>query len=214
MAQLGDLDHVKAMLRPSPDTELGADVEARLTKIQAAVTAKIERDMGRTFGSVAADTTHLFYAYRSNILILPIPARTITSITVGGTVTGGTVTGGTLLTTADYAHSTVDVRTGAIYALRLLNGAFWGSSDPASRPTVPVVIVGDFTDSDNDAIIPDDVQYIADYLIFERYRYESASNNGGIGPDGFGDDLRDAWKDPMVLAVIGKYRADAYEVAV
>jgi hypothetical protein len=214
MAVLGDLDHVKRMLRPSTSTDFGVDVDERLEAIQVAVSAILEETMGRSFGSETADTTVIVYGGYSPILILPTPARSITSVTVGGTVTGGTVTGGSVYTTSHYAHWNMDTQTGAIHGLRLISGGNWGYTDIHNRPLVPVVVVGDFTSTDSDAIIPDDVQYCANFLIAERFKMESASPAGYIGPDGMTIPIRDAWKDPMVVKIIDRYRADAYEVAV
>ncbi len=202
MTLYGDLDHVKRMLRPDDSTSFNAADDARLTLIQAAVSSTLEQRMGRKFGAPVVDTTHLLYAGRSSVVLLPVPARAITSVTVDGT----------LINAAWYVADPVDFATGLIWGLRLVSGSLWGWMDAFNRPTTPVSIVGDFTDSDNDAVIPDDVQYIANYLIAERYKVEGASPAGFTGPDGAVVPIRNAWIDPLVKAVVDKYGSQARAV--
>ncbi len=199
MTLYGDLDHVKRMLRPDGTTSFNADDDVRLALIQTAVSAAMEQRVGRAFGATAEDTTHLLYAGRSSVLLLPVPARSITSVTVDG-----------VLIAADrYVPDPVDFATGLIWGLRLLSWGSWGWIDPVNRPTMPVEIVGDFTDSDDDAVIPDDVQYVANFLIAERYKIEGASPAGFTGPDGAVVPIRNAWTDPLVKAVLDKYAGQA-----
>src|SRR5438045_1405412 len=149
MALLGDVNQVMKMIRPNEDASYGSDLEARLLPIQTAVSAKLEYELGRTFGTPVTDTTEVMYGGDSSALIFTRPARAITSVTVGGTVAGNVVTGGTLYPSTPWEHYPVDWRTGLIYGIRLIDGSWWGYPD-AVGPAGPVVVVGDFIDSDDD----------------------------------------------------------------
>jgi hypothetical protein len=210
MPQYGDLDHVRKLLRPTATDDLGADDEARLTKIQIAISELLEYELGRTFGVPATDTTVTAWAGPGDVLLLPRPARAITSVTVGGTVAGGTVTGGTVLADDYWAHHFVDVDTGFIGGLRMLSGGWWGGR----LYTTPVVIVGDFSDSDDDTTIPADLQYAVSWIIAERFKQESASPAGFIGPDGAVMPFRDLFKDEFVKPILARYRVASRELVV
>lgn len=202
MTVYGDLNHVKRMLRPDPDTTLDEDVDERLALIQVAVSAAMEERMGRSFGATAEDTTYTVYAGASPVLLLPVPARTITSITIDDVVVDDTL----------YVLDPVDYRTQLAWGVRAVSGANWGWNDAANRPLTPVVIVGDFTDSDVDADIPADIQYAANRLIAATFQTEGASPFGGIGPDGEVFRPPDPWKDPLVAEIIKRYRSQARHV--
>lgn len=204
MAILGDLDHVRQMLRASEGVDLGPDADDRLERLQRVITTMIEQRTGRSFGATAEDTTHTVWAADSGVLLLPRPARTITSVTTGTRYDGSAYTGGVVLDTDWYEPWIVD-DDGLIWALRLLGGGYWGGTDWANRPVVPVIVEGDFSDSDDDALIPDDIQYVADVLISRTYQRENASPNGVVGFDGSISMPNDPWKDPIVATTLTRY---------
>lgn len=210
MPQYGDLDHVRKLLRPTAGDDLGADDEARLTKIQVAISELLEYELGRSFGVPAVDSTVTVWAGPGSVLVLPVPARAITSVTVGGTVAGGTVTDGTLLDDDYWAHHFVDPQTGLISGVRLLSGGDW--SDVLY--TTPVVIVGDFSSTDDDATIPADLQYAVSWMIAERFKQESASPAGFLGPDGVVAPLRKLFDDEFVKPILARYRMVTHELVV
>jgi hypothetical protein len=200
MALYGDLDHVKKLLAAS-GTSYDASHDARLTAIQAAVSAAIEEDLGRTFGAAVTDTTLLFWGGDSDVLLLPTPARAITTVTVGGTVAGGVMTGGTEYTDDLWSHHIVD-EDGLIYAIRLLSGGWWGAYEP-------VTITGDFADTDDDAEVPDDLTYAANRLIAETFKSENlpiVTLDGEIVP------RRDPWSDPIIKGILARYRVSHREL--
>lgn len=210
MPQYGDLDHVRKLLRPTATDDLGADDEARLSRIQIAISELLDYELGRSFGVPATDTAVTVWAGPGDVLILPRPARAITSVTVGGVVAGGTVTDGTLLAPSYWAHTFVDPDTGLIGGLRLLSGSGWGDF----WHTVPVVVVGDFADSDDDATIPADLQYAVSWMIAERFKQESASPAGFVGPDGVVVPFRKLFDDELVKPVLNRYRMATRELVV
>ncbi len=210
MALLGNLTAVRKMLRADPAWDMGVDTDDRLTLLQGAVTAAIEERCGRTFGSPVADTSRLMWT-RGDTLLLDRPARIITSVRTGGTVVGSTMTGGTLTLAADLVNRIVS-DDGLVYAISPSSAwapsGWWGWSYANDTypyaDSYPVYVTGDFSDTDDDAVIPDDVSYVASYLIGEVLKKENASPAGFLGPEGVVP-IRDVWKDPMVLGVIQKY---------
>lgn len=206
MVQYGDTDTVKAMLRPDEMTSYGSDIDAGLTAIQAAVTLAIDDATGRTFGVPAAETSELYWTDgQVGTLILTRPATAITSITYGGTVSGTTMTGGTTVLASELVYPIRD-RSGRVYALRAATGGWYGG---------PVVVTATFDDGTYDPDtadhVPDDITYVANYLIGETFKKEQASPAGYLGPEGVVP-IRDVWSDPLVKRVLSKYRGSALVV--
>lgn len=205
MPDYGSVDQVKTMLRPNEATAYGADIDTRLTAIRKAVSRTLEHKLYGTLGAPVADTTQIVYAGPNPTMILPIPARSIASVTVGGTVDGGTVTDGTDYPSTMWAHDPVDTQ-GRILGLRLLSGGYWGVASPAGTPLTPIAIVGDFTDTGADGTVPDDVTYAANLLILRTFQRENTGVAGVSGEDGTFTPPADPWKDPLVKSVIERYR--------
>ena len=212
MALLGDLAVVRQMIRADASWASSADTDARLTLIQKAVTAALEEKCGRTWGSPVADTSHLLWVGAGDALVLPRPARTITSITVGGTVVGNTMTGGTTYLPATLQNVITD-EDGLVYAVAAnatgntgwWGTAYWSTVYRGYDAQYPVLVVGDFGDSDAGTVIPDDVTYAACYLITSQLKIENASPAGFVGPDGATVPVTNPWKSPLVMAVVDKY---------
>lgn len=211
MPLYGDLDHVKSMLRPNETTVYGADIDARLALIRQLISAGIENELGRSFGAAVPDTTEIVWGGASDLLLLDRPARAVTSVTVAGTVTGGTVTGGTPYASTLWTFSPYDGTSGLIYGLRLLSGGWWGGVTGAGHPGTPVVVVGDFSDSDNDATVPAEISYIANLLILRTFQRENTGVAGVSGDDGTFSPPLNPWKDPNVVRVLDQYRISTRE---
>jgi hypothetical protein len=215
MTVYGDLLHVKRMLRPNPALHFDTDVNERLTLLQAAVSAAIEQRLGRTFGVPAEEeSVHLLYGGRSPVLLLPYPARSITSVSVGGRVVDGALVDGTVLDSEQYVAYPISAQTGHIWGLRLLSGAAWGYVDAYNRPLAPVEITGDFVTTDDDDEVPADLDYAATRLIQLFFQMETASASGYIGPDGQLEAPRDPWSDPLVKSILGKYTGQSQVVVI
>lgn len=208
MPLYGDVDHIHKMLRAAPTWDNGEDITDRLLEIQAAVSLALEDECGRTWGVPATDTSRLQWVGAYGMLVLDIPARTITSITTGGTMSGSTMTGGDVTLAADLVNRIVSNRNGLIYAISPGVSNVWPSHSAYNilPYRYPVVVTGDFADSDDDATVPADVTYAANYLILNQFRHENAGPAGFSGPDGATIPIRDPWKDQQVVRVIDKYR--------
>jgi hypothetical protein len=205
MADYGTVAAVKQKLQPSVDSDWTSDDDARLAALQSAISRLIEDELGRTFGAAVPDTTVTFWAGPSDTLILPVAARSVTSVAVGGTVAGGVVTGGTDYPTSLWTHAIVDQR-GLILGLRLLSGGWWGDVTATGQRGTPVVVVGDFADTDDDAAVPDDITEAANHLIAETFKAQNASPAGFIGPDGSTVPIRNPWKDEVVVRAFAHWR--------
>lgn len=205
MPTYGDLDHCAKMLRATETWDLGNDITDRLEVIQAAVSLQLEDACGRTWGEPVSNTSVLQWVGPYDTLILNTPARSIVSITTGGTVSGSTMTGGTVTLAADLANRFMS-SDGLIYGISY-GGVTWPSDVHYSGYTsrIPVVVTGDFADSDNDEDVPADVEYAANFLIVELYKQENASPAGFTGPDGSVMPIRNPWKNETVTRVIEKY---------
>lgn len=200
--QLGNVDDVIQMLRATADTDLGDDVSDRLTAIQQLVSEQLTYRLGRTFGTPATDTTIVVLAGAWATLWLPRPARSITSVTGWGELDGTTFSDGTTVAEDEYVAETA-YDTGLIHALRLKAGS-WGSDDCIGNGITPVQIVGDFSDSDDDAYVPADVNYAANFLIMATFRREQGIPFAAVTANGMEIPL-DPWKDPVVQLVLERY---------
>jgi hypothetical protein len=206
----GDLEQITRMLRPTVTTEFTDDIYMRLHAIQVAVSAAIEDKLGRSFGVPIPDTGQLVFGGRSSVLVLPVPARSIASVSVDGTVSGQSMTGGRTVSASEWVADPYDLPRGLIYGMRLLSGGWWGDVDSRNRPLVPVLVTGDFADSDNDGEVPEDIQYVANYLVFELFKNENTSAAGQIGVDVVGSEYvppRNPWNDPLVKSILRRHRA-------
>jgi hypothetical protein len=203
---------IEKMIRAVPSMETDQDLGDRIDALNLAVSSALEEACERTWGAPVADTTEIVWVGPGDTIVLPRPARTITSITYGGTVTGSTMTGGTVVTAGSLYYPIVD-RNGLVYAIRSNTASVWWWNwaylTPSDYyPQTPVAITGDFTSSDNDTTVPDDITYIASYMVVERLKVEKASAFGAVGPDGDVAPIRDVFADPLVKRIIDKYKRE------
>jgi hypothetical protein len=208
----GDPALIRKMIRAVPSMETDEDVDARIAALNSAVSSALEEACERTWGTPVADTTEIVWVGAGDTIVLPRPARTITSITYGGTVTGATMTGGTVVDDSELYYPIVD-RNGLVYAIRSNTASVWWWNwaylTPSDYyPQTPVAITGDFTSSDNDANVPDDITYIASYMVVEFLKAEKASAFGAIGPTGDVAPLRDPFEAPLVKRTVEKYKGE------
>jgi hypothetical protein len=208
----GDPALIRKMIRAVPSMETDEDVDARIAALNSAVSSALEEACERTWGAPVADTTEIVWVGPGDTIVLPRPARTITSITYGGTVTGATMTGGTVVDDSELYYPIVD-RNGLVYAIRSNTASVWWwnwayLTPSAYYPQTPVAITGDFTSSDNDTTVPDDITYIASYMVVERLKVEKSSTSFGIGPAGEIVPVRDVFADPLVKRIIDKYKRE------
>jgi hypothetical protein len=196
VALLGDIETVKVMLRATENISFGADIDQRLTQIQQAVTAGIEAETNRTFGDAGSATTELIWAGESDVIVLPRPAWSVTSVTYGGTLAGTTITGGTDILAGEIVHTLRD-SAGRIIAIRTPYQWTRGAALAVTAVYADGNAVGDTS-------VPDAISYAANYLIAEVFKREQASPAGFLGPEGVVP-MRDVWKDPTVTRILREY---------
>jgi len=202
----GDLVHVKKMLASANADWTGAPTD-RLTKIQQAVSAALEQELGRTFGAgQAAGAKAVRAPGTSDLLVLPEPARSIASVVFGQIWTGSGWTGGTAIPASAYRPWPVRA-DGLILGLTTADGSWWAGT---------YVVTGTWEGTDAVAAgdVPADVHQAANLLIAEHYKREEAGPAGFSGPDGSTIPVRDPWKDPLVRRVIARHRVPASGVVV
>lgn len=203
----GSIAQVKKMLRPEETARFGTDVDDRLTALQAAVSATLERELGRSFGVVAPAVDELHWGGRSSVLVLRRPYRDVSTVTVAVTVSGGTAAGGQTLDPSVYAWDPYDGERGWIYGLRRQDGLPWGATDGFGHPATPVLVTGYPAAGDDDAAVPAEITYAANYLILQLFKRENASAAGFIGPDGTVTPMADPYQEPQIVRILEQYRA-------
>lgn len=206
MALYGDLDTVERLLRATPNSSLNADADIRLAAIQAAVSAYIEEQTGRTFGVAAVAESVVVKAAEvftidgrggaSAVLLLPKAIRAITSVVSNPEWSGSGWTDGETVDPTAYRPIML-TNTGEAMALEAVGGGYWLGR---------YVITGTFEDADSDTVVPADVTYIANWLIAEQFKYEQSSAAGIAGPDGQTLQLKNPYKHALVCTIIAKYR--------
>lgn len=198
MALYGSVDAAKALLRASVGSAFNADQEGRLTALHKAVSALIDRETGRTFGTgpAATEVVAVRASGVSDVLILPRAVRTVSGVTVGAGWAAGAWTGGTALGTGDW-RLVYRTQAGEYLGLLRVGGAYWLGD---------VLVAGTWEDADADNQVPDDITYVANLLMAEFFKREQQSSAAQIGPDGTPIFPRNPLKDPMVATTLDKYR--------
>lgn len=214
MALLGDLDAVERNLRAVPGSSLNVDALARLVDIQPAVTAYIEAKTGRSFGDGSAEDSIAVSAPRRNdivgtfgassILVLPQAVRAISRVAVNPEWTGTGWTGGVTVEPSAY-RPTFLTRSGDAMALESVSGEPWLGR---------YMITGIFENTDGDTEIPEDIQYVANLLIGEQFKYEQTSTAAVAGPEGQTLPVKNVYKNPIVDAILDQYAVSTNTVVI
>jgi hypothetical protein len=196
MAIYGDLEQVKAMLRPTDTAAFSSDALARLSLLQSAVSSQIEDRTGCVFGGTSAPITRTIdgaSADWTDVLLLPTPIRSVSGIAIVGDAPEA-------VSAADYVLWNVD-RQGNAHAIRRIQNGAWPLANGVDR----IEVTGVWSNTEVGGDVPDDVTYVANYLIAEIFKSEQASPAGFTGPDGATVPIRNPWKTELVAGVIRKY---------
>lgn len=195
MPLYGSVDGAKALLRSTVTAQFNVDHDARLAALRPAVSAWIEEQTGRTFGSGPVSTTQLATGTGRDLLLLADGVRSVTGVVAGPEWSGSAWTGGDPVPAAQY-RLVLRNRQGLYAALQTTDGDGWHGE---------FAVTGVYAGSPDAAGVPDDITYVANYLIAERFKIEQASPNGAIGPDGTVLPIRNVLADPLVKDTIAKY---------
>ena len=204
MATYGSIEGARELLRATPQSSLNVDQEERLIALQAAVSALIEHETGRTFGEVKAESVLVHAPGVSDLLVLPKGIRTISSIAAAIGWDGAAFTPSVAIDPTLY-RPVYQAAAGDYLALASTSGGYWWGD---------WLITGVWGDAAENAEVPGDIQYIATFLIAERFKAEQAGASGQIGPDGQIIPLRNALKDPFIVKTLEHYRAGRALMAV
>lgn len=206
MALYGSKQGAEDLLRGAPNISIGPMFDARFPGIQAAVSAALEAELGRSFGEgPAAPEARVIMAGPYTSVLLDPPATSITAIQRYGTYDGTIYTGGVAMSAGDWVADPID-RYGTILGIRLGYGGIWGYADRYGRPATPILITGTWADQPAEAEPPAEITYIANFLIAEQYKNNTASPAQSIGPNGEYVPPRNPWKDELVKRTIDRYR--------
>jgi hypothetical protein len=200
MPGYGDVPTIVQMLGPGESTAgFQAELETRIEAMQQVVSRMVEHRTGRVWSAAPAPSVaRTIYPGGgvSSVLVLPVPARTITAISVGGIDAGGVVSGGMALAASGWAVAHRD-RQGDITAVRLTSGASWAGLSV-------VTVTG--TWADTPGAVPADIVWVVNYITAERIKQEQASPAGFVGPDGTVAPIRNPWNDPQVTRILARHR--------
>jgi hypothetical protein len=213
MALYGDLDIVKAMLRPRESSVAGADADARLGALQVAVSAYIEEKTGRTFGGGPAAASSVIvvapvrYLYGEAVtystrLFLPKGIRSVTEVAYDPEYDGADWSGGTVIDPELYVPALVAM-DGTAMAIESVAGDGWSGR---------YLVTGTWANDDDDEDVPGEISYIANYLIAEAYKAENTSAAAVAGPDGSTLPLKNPYKNQLVETVLAKHSTAASEI--
>lgn len=196
MALLGSVAHAKQLLQASPTSVWSADETDRLTYLQGFVTRWIEHETGQIFGTgsapVAAERVVESYGSATS-LWLPTGVTEVDAVYQWPTWDGSAWVGGELIDPTGYflaggGDGVPFSRIARIYPYRW-NGRYRISATWAGEHEA----------------IPEDITYVADYMIVHLFRGENESTAGFIGSDGALVPIKNVFKDQRVVDTLNHY---------
>lgn len=202
MPGYADLDEAQRRLNlveGTHDEEL-----AQLVVLDAALSALFDEATGRTFDGAAATATQTVEAPGiSDLLILPVPVRTITSVVVGGAWDGATWTGATTLDADAYRTRFGSAADGWL-ALERVGGLWWFG---------PTRVTGTWGDDPGDGP-PALVVAAVTTAVIREYRRATATPDGEINFEEEGIPAPSGLTDPLWKQAVKTYRVDAHALVV
>jgi hypothetical protein len=176
-----------------------ADKIGRLAVLDDEIARLIDIKTGRTFGGTAtavARVVSLPPSYGHDILLLPFPVRSLTSVVITGDY-AETLSG------TSYALAMPTELTGDYHAIRRIDGNAWPMNDGRSTLT----ITGQWSHDAPGGAVPDEIVAAATFLVVEEWRLRESSPAGQIGPDGLTIIPRNPWGFEIVKTAIDHYGA-------
>lgn len=171
--------------------ENGSPEVEHVQRIENALASAFDHKIGRSFGDAAVPSTRMVeVSHGATTAVLQSPARVVNSVHGGGKWDGTSWIDEQEVTGWYPVYNSDDL----IYGLR--RNAGWGGD----------IRVTAVWGSDSEDGVPDDVSHALTWLTIRQYRRVTASPNELVGPEGFTVPTPHAWDDPMVQAIIEKYR--------
>lgn len=202
MAGYSDLDSAQVQLSLDPDVETDADDIALLAAIDAEMSATFDLKTGTTFGASGAATAKTIDGAavgRSDILLLPVPVRSVSSVVISGSFSE---TLNQSVTPGDGGQYVLwnPNQFGDYRALKRIDFAGWPQRNGYDRITVTAVWA-DSTGGD----VPQPVIDALTFIAVETFRQRKTSPTGEIGPEGFTIRPRNPWNYEQVKEAIKRY---------
>lgn len=195
MVAYGDTATIANMLKSSTTDGFSGALTDRIEQLREVVSRQLDRKLGRTFGVVGVPSMRvLTRRYGSDTLFLPVPARTVESVTSSLVVEGGVPSGGYLL---DDASWTVGLRDDEGNAVTLLTAGYWSGY---------VGVTAVWADESTTTEIPAEIDWATNYLVMRSIQTEQTSIAGVSNELGLVTPPIDAWSNPIVRNVVDGYR--------
>lgn len=212
MASLADLAAVRTVCNLPPEgDDLAAD--ARLTALDAAMSALFEDKCGRSWSADATPLTPRVEAInvrtvRAGILELPPPGiLELVSLTVGVTWDGTAYTAGTVADVTQ-VRPVWQLPNGAYLGLAVASGVYWpwAAGSYVNGTWYGTVLVEALWADQAAGPPPAEVVEAVTFIVAEEYKQERASPESLLGPDEFAVSTRNPWNYERVKGVIAKYQ--------
>ena len=197
MALYGSTQAIKNLLNATDADSWDDGKIARMVALQQAVSRIVEMQTGAVFYGDPTDITPeqrvIEAAPVGTVLFLPWGLRSASAILEGPTWDGAAWTAGTSLTTSQYRLSG---RTpSGIYRTIAGVSRSWGGD---------YAITGIWEDQVPG--VPEEIDYVVNFVAAEAFKEEQASPAGFVGPDGAVVPIRNALANPKVRAILDHYR--------
>lgn len=202
-----DLASAKAQLSLDDSSDDDAADIAVLIAIDAEVSRTLELKTGRQWGGTATPSARMFDGPPagcpgSDVLLLPAPLRSVTSIAIVGPEAQTLTAYDPVTGIGDYQLTHI-TRGGDALAVRWVQGGWWPVSPGLSRVTV----TGIWSDDPSGDDPPQEVVDAMTFVVVETFRQRKSSPTGEIGPDGFTIRPRNPWGFEVVKEVLKRYGA-------
>ena len=208
MTAYGDDNTVATMLEPSTNSGFSEVLTTRIAAMREVVSRLIDEETGRSWGTAGtSETRTLRWTYTGGgLILLSVPARTVTAITVNTTDQAGVVSGGTVLPSTHWTIGLTDAE-GNITALRIGTGSWYSGwwYTPAWPSYGTITVTGIWADTGVDTDIPAEINWACNYITAKSIAEEQASPAGFVGSDGAVVPIRNPWSDPKVKKILRKY---------
>jgi hypothetical protein len=176
-----------------------ADKIGRLAVLDDEIARLIDIKTGRTFGGTAAAVARVVQlpvSWGNDLLLLPFPIRSVSSVVITGDAAE-------TIASTGYALTFGTELTGDYHAIRRIDGSGWPFNDGRSTLT----ITGQWSHDAPGGAVPDEIVAAATFLVVEEWRLRESSPAGEIGPDGMTIRPRNPWVFEIVKTAIDHYGA-------
>lgn len=198
MSSYTDLARAKLELSLSDAVDADDDDITLLGEIDEEMSRLFELKTGRIWGGTAtpaAKTVDGPAAGYSDILMLPVPVRSVTTVAITGDSPE-------TLASDDWVLWQ-QTREGDYHAIKRIDGGWFPRRNGKDRVTV----TGVWSDTASGATVPAEIAAACTFVVVETFRQKKSSPSGEVGPDGMTIRPRNPWNFEQVKESIAKYKA-------